>query len=237
MIQFLQTNLRRLLAVLALTIILFIGSCVKNKPNEKELLNVISPYSTTFQTGDSTMQTQRNDKYTNILKTILPDSTPDHINTSISSSASSSALQPNTPFYIYTCDELKLLSPTINILGFQRVSDMTLVKIFVEDVSHRDLYVLLLDSTGIICDFLRTIEPLNGDQLDNYENTSIEWHYYSDYYYYDNTLLNKVMDCDVKVQLNKCDTLYKKHCLTTYKIGDGKFVVVGSDTVVNGQKY
>lgn len=161
---------------------------------------------------------------------------PNHLNNDISLKNSSVRLSSDDSLHAAICDYLGLDKAIIDIYGYKELADLWLLKIYAQDLSHDHLYVLLFDNNRRILDSVSSREPLNGDQLGQEGEYSIEWHYYSNFYY-TNELEKVTTSCDLKILDKQIDTLYSKHCTIKYKILANKFVINTSDSIIKGCFY
>ena len=160
-----------------------------------------------------------------------------HLNADISLNDSTIRLSPEDSLYGIICSCLGLNNPIITIFGFQDVANIRLIKIKAEDVMHDNLYVMLFDGKSRFMDSLSSLEPINGDQLGYEDGASVEWHYYSNYYYLNDLVCEVVLDCDVMIHGNEADTLFCKKNRTYYMIVNNQLQVYAKDSVTYGEKY
>lgn len=161
---------------------------------------------------------------------------PSHLNADISSNDSTLQLQYDCPWFNYLCNSLGLNSPTIKVFGNKDIEDGRLVKMYVEDLSHSHLYLLLFDKSGHLVDSISSPNPINGDYLGDEEGAPVEWHYYSNFYF-SNELINKTMSYDIKKNGDQIDTLHCAVHLTKYKVTHNKIVEFSSDSIVKGKHF
>ena len=160
-----------------------------------------------------------------------------HLNADISLNDSTIQLRPEDSLFGIICSSLGLNDPIITIFGFQDVDNIRLIKIKAEDLTHDNLYVMLFDDKGRFIDSVSSAEPINGDQLGYEDGASVEWHYYSNYYYLNDLVCEAILDCDVKIRGNEADTLYCKKRHTYYTIVNNQFQVYSKDSVTYGERY
>lgn len=160
-----------------------------------------------------------------------------HLNADISLNDSTIQLRSEDSLYGIICSCLGLNNPLITIFGFQDVANIRLIKIKAEDVMHNNLYVMLFDGKGRFIDSLSSLEPINGDQLGYEDSASVEWHYYSNYYYLNDLVCEVLLDCDVMINGNEADTLFCKKSYTYYMIVNNQFQSYAKDSITYGERY
>ena len=158
------------------------------------------------------------------------------MNADIASNDSSLRLQPDCPLYNTICDCLGLNSPIVTVFGYKDIEDVRLLKLYVEDMSHDHLYVLLFDNNGCFLDSISSPDPINGDQLGHEDGAPVEWHYYSNFYFR-NELEKTTTSCDLKMYGDRIDTLYSAVCRTKYKVDSNKFFEFTKDSIIKGTSF
>lgn len=161
---------------------------------------------------------------------------PDNINAEYVNSDLAVEITSSDSIYGRICEKLELENPQIKLYGYQELGDSCLVKIYAEDMRHMGMYLLLIDQTGQIVDYMTIDIPADGEPLDWSDGVEVAWFYHSDFFYYDQ-LEQRTVDCEVRSGEQMDDTLYVKTITTKYRIENGKIVEESTDTLEKGMHY
>lgn len=146
-----------------------------------------------------------------------------------------------TPYPLFIndfLDSVQARDARVALVGYNIFKDNIIVKMYVEDIKRRQLYLLLMNKENELLDYICSDNPYeNGDQLAYEADTSIEWHFYSDMYLIDSMVVKKNISVDIKSYESLVDTIFYEKTIIQYSIINNSFFVTNTDTISVGRPF
>lgn len=150
------------------------------------------------------------------------------------------SLPVESEIYKNISDGLGLDKPSVELIGYNYMDSILLLKVSAEDVFHDGFYLMLIDNSNCnILDYLYLERALTSETLELLDDREIGWIYKADFKMDKNRVVSTATSIDVADYNNgNVDTLYKKEIRIAY-IYDLKngFKEICRDSIEYGTQY
>ena len=150
------------------------------------------------------------------------------------------SLPVESEIYKNISDGLDLDNPSIELIGYNYIDSILLLKVSAEDIFHEGFYLMLIDNSNCnILDYLYLERALTSETLELLDDREIGWQYKADFKIDKNRVISIATSVDIVNNYNGIvDTLHKKEIKTTYMYDlKNGFKELAKDSIEYGTQY